>query len=172
LKNFGQTFELLDNILNYLDFNSTYANYKQIFYNLFTTYNSYKENNKKLLRDLSRGLVVFIAKFLIKTNSGVLLDVLGENAFVYLLNELCDYLTDLDNNKNKKLVTYAYCLIMNDYYSKFNIDQLKFFTAKLISHLEKFNKITDVNYENMLTIEISYNSNTYNKLQNADIKVD
>jgi hypothetical protein len=134
-------------------------------------YNNYKENNKKLLRDFSRGLIVFFAKFIIKTNSEILLDMLGENVFVYLLNELCDYLTDLDSSKNKKLVTYAYCMIMNDYHSKFNIEQLKFFTSKLISHLEKFNKIMNIGVEKLLDNEISYNSNTYNKLQNGDIKV-
>jgi hypothetical protein len=135
-----------------------------------TVYNSYRENNKKLLREFSRGLVIFCAKIVIKINSNALVNLLGD-AFVPMLNELCDYLTDLDNNKNKKLVTYAYCMIMNDYFTMFNIDQLKFFTHKLITHLEKFNKNMSYFMDKILDNEISYNSNTYNKLGNADIKV-
>jgi hypothetical protein len=163
-------FDLLDIILNYSDINSNYNSLKQVFYHIVSMYNNVKENNKKLHREYSRCLVVFIAKFEIKTNSATLLDVLGD-AFVFILAELCDYLADLDSNKNKKLVTYAYCLIMNDYFTKFNIDQLKFFTTKLISHLEKFNKIMGIGIERMMDNEINYNSNTYNKLLNAEISV-
>ena len=163
-------FELLDLILNYSDLSQIGDNFNKVFGTFVSVYNNYRENNKKLLRDFSRGLIVFCAKIVVKTNSGALANVLGD-AFGFIISELCDYLTDLDNNKNKKLVTYAYCMIMTDYYKLFNHEQLKFFTQKLITHLEKFNKILGLNTDRILDTEISYNSNTYNKLINADIKV-
>jgi hypothetical protein len=169
-KNFSQMFEFLDIILNYCDLNKIGNNFNQAFKTFVSFFNNYTENNKKLLRDFSRGLVVFCAKIVVKINSEALASVLGES-FGFIISELCDYLTDLDNNKNKKIVTYAYCMIMTDYYKLFTHEQLKFFTHKLITHLEKFNKVLGFNAERLLDTEICYNSNTYNKLMNADIKV-
>ncbi len=171
MKTFNLAFEILDYILNSFDINRIYNNFKQLFSDLIILYNNLKETNKKLHRDFSKSMVTFLAKFVIKTNSQFLVDLLG-HSFVSVLNDLCDFLTDLDNSKSKKLVTYAYCLIMNDFYRMFDVEQLKFLTKNLISHLEKFNKLfSSLNYDKIFDNEISYNSNTYNKLQNADINV-
>jgi len=178
LKNYALVFDLLDSVINFFDFNFLFENIKNVLYNLLVNHKNIKESNKKAYREFSKLLIVFLSKLLIKTNSKVLIEILegiSSGLTVSLLTELCEFLIDLDSNKNKKLVTYAYCQIINDYYSSFDVDTLRLFTWKMIQHLEKFYKI---NLNTLGDIEklfdsqdLTYTANNYNKLLNAEITV-
>jgi hypothetical protein len=178
IKNYPLAIELLDALMNYFDFSLIFENIKNVFYNIIVIHKNIKETNKKAYREFSKLLIVILSKLLIKTNSKVLIEILerfSSGLTVTLLSELCEFLIDLDSNKNKKLVTFAYCQIINDYFSAFDIDTLRLFTYKLIQHLEKFYKINlnslgDVN-KLFDTQDFTYSANNYNKLFNADVAV-
>jgi exportin-2 (importin alpha re-exporter) len=178
LKHYQLGFDLLDSTMNFFDFNFIFENIKSVVYNLVLIHKNIKETNMKAYREFSKLLIVFLSKLLIKTNSKLLIEILegiSSGLTVSLLAELCEFLIDLDSNKNKKLVTYAYCQIINDYYSAFGIDTLRLFTWKLIQHLEKFYKINLNSYGAIEKLfdsqDFSYSANNYNKLHNADISV-
>lgn len=143
---------------------------------MMVIYNNLKENNRKLYREFSKMLLVFISKTLIKTNNKAVIEILegvSQNLTVFLLAELCDFLTELENNRQKKLVTYTYCSIINDFHSLFQVDVLRLFTLKLIRHLEKFYRpSTSLSFfDTSITEDYAYEANNYNKLLNADVKV-
>lgn len=178
LKNYPLAFELLDSLINFFDFTLIIDNIKGTIYNLIVIQKNIKETNKKAYREFSKLLIVFLSKLLIKTNSKILIELLegiSSGLTVSLLAELCEFLVDLDSNKNKKLVTFAYCQIINDYFSAFDIDTLRIFTWKLIQHLEKFYKINLNSLGEMEklfdTQDFTYSANNYNKLFNADVNV-
>jgi len=178
IKNYPLALELIDALMNYFDFSLIFENIKNVFYNIIVIHKNIKETNKKAYREFSKLLIVFLSKLLIKTNSKVLIEILegfSSGLTVTLLSELCEFLIDLDSNKNKKLVTFAYCQIINDYFSAFDIDTLRLFTYKLIQHLEKFYKINlnSLGDMNKLfdTQDFTYSANNYNKLFNAEVAV-
>jgi hypothetical protein len=178
IKNYPLAFDLLDSLINFFDFSLIFENIKGVIYNLIVIQKNIKETNKKAYREFSKLLIVFFSKFLIKTNSKVIIEILegiSSGLTVSLLAELCEFLIDLDSNKNKKLVTFAYCQIINDYYSAFDVTTLRLFTLKLIQHLEKFYKISLNSLgevEKLFdTQDFTYSANNYNKLFNADVIV-
>lgn len=176
MKNFAVAFELFDSLADSLDQTTYLEIIKSLFAVLLNTYDSLKQTNKKLYIEFCKYLVVFTAKISIKVGNDSLFQILeaaAPNSIMPLLMSLLDHLPDLNNNKNKKLVTYMYCLIINEFCSQFDHETLKYFGIKLIKHLQKFYQ---TNFNSMyinkdLETELNYTANSYNKLYNAEVKV-
>jgi hypothetical protein len=137
-------------------------------------------NNKKAFNEFSKILVLTISKILIKTNSNTVVSLLeGVNSglTVALIKELSFYISDLENKMHKKLVNYALCCLIADYYQSFDQETLVLFTLKLVKHLEQFAKVNKIGSQNMDQLlgegnqDLSYAANNYNKLINAEVKV-
>lgn len=177
LKNYLLAFELAEYLICFL--NSEYIK-DQIYgmiYNLLIIHKSLKEgSNKKGCMEFSKLLLIFISKLIIKNGSKLLVDILEQitpGLTVQLIIELSEFMIDLDEVKNKKYVNYAYCLLINDYYSVFDINMLRLLTEKLIKHLERFNK-SKLNFFGDIDKvfgQCAYEENSCNKLYNAEIKV-
>jgi hypothetical protein len=148
-----------------------------MFYDLLILYESIRDNNQRGFIDFSRQLVVFFSKFLIRTSTKTLIDLLeglAKGSTTVLLRDLCQQLPDLENNRDKKLVNYAYCAILNDYHFHFDTEILKFLTKKLITHLTKFNKYgSSINInDNMFKEDCIFEGNShFTKILNAEIRV-
>jgi hypothetical protein len=160
-----------------MNFLATYLN--QSFYELLTLYQSYREHNRKIFIEFSKQLVIFFSKFLIKNSTQTLITILegiSQGATAVLLKDLCEQLPDLENNKEKKIVNFAYCSIISEYYMIFDTETLKFLTKKLITHLAKFNKYgsnVSIN-DNIFKLgddTCAYAGNTFNRILNAEVKV-
>lgn len=181
LKAYSHAFELLDLIINFFDYPLISNKIKLLFYNFMVINNNLKVNNKKAHKEFSKILIVFLAKLIIKTSVKDVIELIesaSQGLTVNLLTELCEIIMDLDNNKNKKLVTYAYCSIMSNFYSSFDPDTLRLFTLRLIQHLERFYKVNlkslggDMDKLLEQGQDLSYAANNYNKLFNAEVKVE
>jgi hypothetical protein len=178
VKQYKLAFDLLEYLINYFDINQIFQSIKESFYNLLVIYQSLQGGEKKQIIEFSRQLVVFFSKFLIKNSPKVLIDILesiSQGATTILLRDLCSQLPDLDNNRDKKIVNYAYCSILNDYYSLFDTETLKYLTKYVITHLTNFNKyginvnINDNKFK--LGEDCTYDGTSFNKILNADVKV-
>lgn len=173
-KNYTLAFELLNYLINFFDFNLLFEYIKNLLFKMFGLYNNLRENNKRAFRDLSKLLVVFFSQILIKTNSknlANLMESIATGLTDSMLRELSEVIIDLDSQKNKKLVTYAYCSIITDFCADFDRETLKFITYKLVQLLEKFNKLNLSSLTKVEDEDLSYASNNFNKLINAEIKV-
>jgi hypothetical protein len=149
-----------------------------MFFELLVVYQSLKENNRKLFIDFSKQLIVFFSKFLIKNSAKTLIELLesiSKGSTTILLKDLCEQLPDLENNKDKKLVNYAYCIILNDYHTSFGVEDLKLLTKKLITHLTKFNRYgSNISFNDnqfKLGEDCAYDGTNFNKILNAEVKV-
>jgi hypothetical protein len=176
-KFFSSAFELIDVLLNAFPIDQQIIdNLKALLQATLFIHENLKQNNYRAYGEFSKVLLVFLAKFLIKTSDEAfiqMLESIQEGTTVRLLYELCDFLPQLDSHRNKKIANYALCVILNNHYNKFDLSILVQFGVKLNSYLEKFSKLSLTGYggESIFdTPDLSYAANNYNKLINAECK--
>jgi hypothetical protein len=178
MKTYNVTFDLIDRVINTLDLQFLMNHIKNLFFELMCIFNNLKENNKKAYREFCRILLTFLCKLMVKSNSKFVVDLIesvSQGLTMPLLMGLSEYLVDVET-KYKKLATYAICTFLTDFCSSFDLPTLKFFSQKLVEHLEKFTKTKLSIYcggidKLMEGNDLSYAANNYNKLVNAEIKV-
>ena len=176
MKNFPSSFELFDCLTNSLEPSHYLEDIKNFFIILLSTYSNLRNSNVKLFREFSKYLIVFFAKISLLLGNKTLFELLeaaAPNSIMPLLSSLLDFLPDLNDNKNKKLVTYMYCLIINEFCVQFDVETLKYFGLKLIQHLQKFNRtnFSSMYNNNDLETELNYTANSHNKLFNSETRV-
>lgn len=176
LEFFNLAIDLLELILNLFELEFNYDHWMDTVNRLIYIYINLQNNNRRVYVEFSKILVVFLSKFLVKTNSKVLTDLI-EPVFpgkvILLLSELSEFITELDLEE-KKLTNFALCSYLIDFYNSFDFDNLKLFTRRLIKNLEsisKFNLGSRVMVKQLSYHDPSYNAKSYNKIVNAEIKV-
>jgi hypothetical protein len=118
-------------------------------------------------------MILFISKLSIKIGMEKTMEIINKLNGINYLKENIDMFSYTDDNKNKKLILFLYCNILNSYYN--NLDQN--FVLELVNHLIKvIQNFYKINFNNYLfsgnNNDISYAAHNYNKLINANIFYD
>ena len=172
-KSFIFVFQLIEYLVNYVSTDLYGANLtkflkvtNQIAIQNMTT-------NPKVYSDINQEMILLLSKLNLKININLSMEIvkiISNNPIEYLI-EMIDEITNLKNTKNKKLVVFWYCQILNNFYNNIDDNSLVSMTNKLLAVLKNF---YGINYRKYLggdkNEDLSYAANNYNKLACASIE--
>ena len=170
---YSQLFELLDYLINFIKPENYYESLCNLLITTNNVYNKNKNENPKSAQELGKEMILFISKLSIKIGMEKTMEIINKLNGINYLKENIDMFSYTDDNKNKKLILFLYCNILNSYYN--NLDQN--FVLELVNHLIKvIQNFYKINFNNYLfsgnNNDISYAAHNYNKLINANIFYD
>ena len=172
-KSFNFVFQLIEYLVNYVSTDLYGANLtkflkvtNQIAIQNMTT-------NPKVYSDINQEMILLLSKLNLKININLSMEIvkiISNNPIEYLI-EMIDEITNLKNTKNKKLVVFWYCQILNNFYNNIDDNSLISMTNKLLVALKNF---YGINYRKYIGVDknedLSYAANNYNKLACANIE--
>ena len=170
LKCFKQIFEILDyliNFLNPLQFANSITSFLAI---VVKTLTENKKSNPKVYHELGAELLLFISKMIIKLKCESTLQILSSIGGMNLLAELIDLILVIQGFNNKKLVYYSYCFFITSC-NNIPLPLLNTIAKWLIMELPCSFKMTASLFRSKDNEDISYAARNYNKVINADVKV-
>ena len=172
-KSFNFVFQLIEYLVNYVSTDLYGANLtkflkvtNQIAIQNMTT-------NPKVYSDINQEMILLLSKLNLKININLSMEIvkiISNNPIEYLI-EMIDEISNLKNTKNKKLVVFWYCQILNNFYNNIDDNSLISMTNKLLVALKNF---YGINYRKYIGVDknedLSYAANNYNKLACANIE--
>ena len=170
LKCFKQIFEILDYLINFLN-PLQFANSITSFLGIVVkTLTENKKSNPKVYHELGAELLLFISKMIIKLKCESTLQILSTIGGMDLLAELIDLILVIQGFNNKKLIYYSYCFFITSC-SNIPLPILNTIAKWLIMELPCAFKMTASLFRSRDNEDISYAARNYNKVINADVKV-
>ena len=172
-KSFNFVFQLIEYLVNYVSTDLYGANLTQFLKVTNQIAIQNMTTNPKVYSDINQEMILLLSKLNLKININLSMEIvkiISNNPIEYLI-EMIDEITNLKNTKNKKLVVFWYCQILNNFYNNIDDNSLVSMTNKLLVVLKNF---YGINYRKYLggdkNEDLSYAANNYNKLACASIE--
>ena len=172
-KSFNFVFQLIEYLVNYVSTDLYGANLTQFLKVTNQIAIQNMTTNPKVYSDINQEMILLLSKLNLKININLSMEIvkiISNNPIEYLI-EMIDEITNLKNTKNKKLVVFWYCQILNNFYNNIDDNSLVSMTNKLLVVLKN---LYGINYRKYLggdkNEDLSYAANNYNKLACASIE--